>query len=525
MGSAQRSPEEFHKTYNPKRGKNHRRATNQNVANFSYSQEQCPAMKNPILVTKLKCFGLDDESGIALLFALLVSVLMLGLSLSLLMNSLFEVEIASNHERGRLAFYAALTGMERAIDAFRNSYNTTNLPEDGAALYTNTAVSYTGSTVTSNYSVSVARRDAPATSIMAPYPIHYTITSTGSHVPANTAARVSSATLTQTVSVSPRTLANFAGFWDEFPYTLSFSPFFKLTGRLAVNDPAGVNVTPSTSINGDFYAAGAILGGPPIVSGNVTQNGGQLPFPTAVSEFTVATASYTFTGPTRIIFLSDGNVTFYNSGIAGGTKTVALPADGMIAVTGTGATGDVVVEGTINGRATVTATSDILINGNLRYANQSSGSWDTLALVAAGDVIVPEYQYASTNPPTEFSATYSADGTAITGVIGGSFGSTPIPPTGQNLYIDATLVSLSGSSNAIVNPFGRPPATFSLYGNTIGKKSVATMRVAAGDHVNGLTLDIRENKKLDLIPPPGFPQDTRIIATFFIFREVRTILQ
>src|SRR5688572_29449707 len=263
-------------------------------------------MKNSHSDLKRDLLLWKDESGIALIMVILVSVLMLGLGLSLGVNSMFEVEVASNHERELLAFYAAQTGMERAIDTFRSSYNTTNLPANGAMLYTSYPVSYTGSTVTSAYSVSVARRDAPGSSPMMPYPIHYTITSVGSLTPGNAMARVSSATLTQTVSVSPRTLANYALFYDTFSTTLAFSNFFKLTGRLAVNDDVTVSV--NTKVNGDFYAAGAISGGPPVVSGNITQNGGTIPFPTTVSPFaTGVTVPYTFVGPTRIIFLSNGN--------------------------------------------------------------------------------------------------------------------------------------------------------------------------------------------------------------------------
>src|SRR5688572_31229331 len=88
---------------------------------------------------KLKCLKLDDESGLALLMVLLVSVLLFGLSLSIVVNSMFELEIASNNERGLLAFYAAQTGMESAVNLFRNSYNTTNLPGNGATLYNNIA--------------------------------------------------------------------------------------------------------------------------------------------------------------------------------------------------------------------------------------------------------------------------------------------------------------------------------------------------------------------------------------------------
>ena len=222
----------------------------------------------------------NDESGaVALITTLLISVLMLGMGLASNINSAFEVEVASNNERQTLAFYAAQTGLERAIDGFRTDYSISNLPSDGGVIFNEVDVSYSGSTVTADYTVSVARRDSVAISPIYPYPIFYTITSVGRQVPANSTARVSNVTLSQTLSVTPRSLANYALFYDIFPYTLSFSPFFKLSGRLAVNDLGGVNVSTSTTVNGDFYSAGAINGGPPNVSGNIVENGGQIRLP------------------------------------------------------------------------------------------------------------------------------------------------------------------------------------------------------------------------------------------------------
>ena len=229
---------------------------------------------------------------------------------------------------------------------------------------------------------------------------------------------------------------------------------------------------------------------------------------------------YSFAGTARLIFNSDATVTIYNNDLTGGVWTGPLPANGIISVDG-----DVIAEGTVSGRVTVAATDDILINGHIRYADQTPSSWDTLALVAQGTVVVPEYKYTETFDPDGFEPTFNGSGTILTGVTGGTFGSTEIPEGGSDLYVDATLVSLTSNSNGIVQPRTRPPGFFRLYGNTIGKKAVATIKVSGGNLVAGLSLQITENKKLDLLPPPGFPFDNKVLPTFFSFREVRKSLQ
>jgi hypothetical protein len=463
-----------------------------------------------------------DESGIALVMTLLVCTLLLGLGMSLSTNSMFELEIASNHERQSLAFYAAQTGLERAIDGFRTDYTISTLPADGDVVFNQTPVSYSGSTVTADYTVTVSRRDSPLGTVIYPFPVFYTITSVGRLVPANTNINPSTAVLAQTLSVSPRTLANFTLFYDQFPGPIAFQSTFRLSGRLAVNDPNGVNTYPSTEVSGDFYSAGAINRNPPYgipnVSGNLVENAGVFDFPATADPFSAAALpEYRFSGTTRMTFFDDGTVKIYNDSLDGGSTHVPMPPNGEIAVTG----GDVIVEGTVSGRVTVSCDDDILINGNIRYADQSSGSWDTLALVAVGDIVIPEYYYTAFSGLTDFEAhwqtSYLADH-----IEGGTFGGTELP---QDLYIDATLVALQGSSPAVINPLGRPPGELYIYGNSIARRASVTVRMSGDSVYRGYNENYTENKKLDLVPPPGFPMDNRVLPTFFAFREIRSVLQ
>ncbi len=467
-------------------------------------------------------FGIDlfkDEHGVALPMVLLVTVLLLGLGLALSTNSMFEVEVASNHERESLAFYAAQTGLERTIDGFRTDFTVANLPNDGAVLFDHTGVSYPGSSVTADYTVTVARRDSPMGTTIFPYPVFYTLTSVGRLVPANPNARASSVTLSQTLSVTPRTLANYTLLYDQFNGALAFQSTFRLAGRLAVNDTRGVNTYSGTTINGDFYSAGPISRTAPyaipLVSGNIVENGGRISFPATIDPFASgASRDYQFTGTTRLIFNSDGTVTYYNN--ARGSSTVALPDNGIISVSG----GDVIVEGTVHGRVTVTGDNDILINGNIRYADQSANSWDTLALVAQKDIIIPTNYYTATTRLTDFEANWNGGHYLAESISGGSWG-TRLP---ADEYIDATLVALTGSSPTVIDPQHRPPGQLYVYGNSIGKIASVTVSMSGDTVAHGLNENYMENKKLDLLPPPGFPMDIKLLPTFFAFREVRSSL-
>ena len=474
---------------------------------------------------RLRPAGWTDESGVALVMVVLISMLLFGLGLALSMNSMFETEVTSNHEREALAFYAAETGLERAINGFRVNYTTSNLPEDGTKLFDKVAVSYTGSTVSADYTVTIGRRDSPAGTPIAPFPIFYTITSVGRLVPSNSNARSSSVTLSQTVAISPRTLANYTLFYDTFQFLLAFQSTFRLAGRLAVNDPGGVNTFRDTTINGDFYSAGPINKtypfGVPKVSGNVVENGGKISFPNLITSFTSgATLEYTFNGTTRLIFSGDGTVLVYNAAIDGGSQRMLLPANGIISVTG----GSAVVEGSVRGRVTVACDRNILVNGDVRYADQSPSSTDALALVAQNDVIEPEFYYTGTTGAglTDFEASWNDGHWQADGMIGGTWGDR-LP---ADMHIDGTLVALNGSSPTVIDPAYRLPGQLYIYGNSIAKIASVTVYMASDTEIaNGLNENYTENKKLDMLPPPGFPLSQQLLPTFFTFHEVRTALR
>ena len=455
-----------------------------------------------------------DESGVAIVAVLLVSILLLGMGFALSTNSMFESDVSSNHQRALVAFYAAEAGLERGIDGFRSSYTVNNLPADQAVIFNRTPVTHPGINLTADYTVSVARRDAPIGSPLSPYPIHYTITSVGRFVPSNTRVQASSVTLSQTLGITPRTLANFTLFYDRFDYDLAFQSTFRLAGRLAVNDTRGVNCYNDTTINGDFYSAGPINRsggfGVPKVSGNITENGGKVNFPQTIDPFSNgAENDYKFSGTTRLIFNSNGTITIHNNALAGSPKTVNIPSNGIIAVTG-----DAIVEGTVHGRCTVTASGDILLNGDVRYADQSPSSTDTLAVVAQNDVIEPEYAYTGVTGATlsDFSAQWNGGHWQANGITGGTWGA-KLP---ADFRIDGTLVSLTGSSPTVINPSGRDPGNLYIYGNSIAKIASVTVYMNGDSISRGLNEIYTENKKLDMLPPPGFPLDIARIADLLL---------
>jgi hypothetical protein len=473
-----------------------------------------------------------DESGAAMIMVTLAAALLLGIGLALSTNSMLEMDISSNHQRQVVAWYAAEAGLEQGISQLR-AIDTSDplhpLPADKATLFIQQPIQCEGLNLNlaGDYTVTLARRDSPASSPIAPYPIFYTITSVGRFVSSNPTVQPLSVTLTQTVALSPQTLANWTLFYDTFGFDLAFQSTFTLAGRLAVNDQGGVTVWDGTTVNGDFYCAGPIRGNP-TVSGNITQNGGQIDYPNSVAAFSSgATPGYQFDGTTRLIFQSDGTIIVHNNALAGSPVTMNVPPNGIIAVNG-----DVVVEGTVHGRCTVTATENALINGGVQYSDHSPSSTDTLAVVAQQDVIEPEYYYTGVTGPTlqEFAAAWNWPWEAD-GITGGTWGSQIriSNPTGNQLpgdfHIDGTFVSLKGNSPAVIDPGGRPPGNFYVYGNNISFGASVTVYMNGDSIAHGLNEMYTQNKKLDLLPPPGFPLSTKLLPTFFAFREVRTFLQ
>jgi len=208
---------------------------------------------NPKISQKITNHLLSGEEGVALAIVMLISALLLGLGLALSTNTILETGVSSNNERRIAAFYAAQIGLERTVRDFRNNYTVNNLLANQQVLYSQISVADSGINA-ANYTVTVTRRDSPVGSPMAPFPIFYIVTSEGRQVSPNASASVSSVQLQQTLSVTPLTLANFTLFYNTFAWSVSFQSTFRLSGRLAVNDPGGVHIDRTTIIGHSINA-------------------------------------------------------------------------------------------------------------------------------------------------------------------------------------------------------------------------------------------------------------------------------
>ena len=227
-----------------------------------------------------------DESGVALIMVLLVSAILLGIGLALSTNSMLELDIVSNHQREAVAWYAAQTGLEQSINGFRTNYTTNNLPADGTVEF-----NWQPCPIRDSTRPETTRSRWHAATPRPVHPYHPILSITQSRASAATFPPTQpfsprAVTLTQTLAVSPQTLANWTLFYNLMDYDVWFQTTFTLAGRLAVNDLRGVNCSlDGTTVNGDFYSAGPIRDGIPTVSGNITENGGQISFPQTIEPF------------------------------------------------------------------------------------------------------------------------------------------------------------------------------------------------------------------------------------------------
>ena len=74
-----------------------------------------------------------------------------------------------------------------------------------------------------------------------------------------------------------------------------------------------------------------------------------------------------------------------------------------------------------------------------------------------------------------------------------------------DFHIDGTFVSLTGSSPTVIDPGGRAPGNLYVYGNSIANIASVTVSMDGDSIAAGLNEMYTQNKKLDLLPPPGFP--------------------
>jgi hypothetical protein len=153
--------------------------------------------------------------------------------------------------------------------------------------------------------------------------------------------------------------------------------------------------------------------------------------------------------------------------------------------------------------------------------------------VAQLDVIEPQYYYTGTTGASlkPFAASWNSGHWQANGITGGTWGSEIriANPTGQQMpgdfYIDGTIVSLTGSSPTVINPQGRARGNLYINGGSIANIASVTVYMNGNSISAGLNEMYTHDKKHDLLPPPGFPLSTKLLPTFFAFREVRTAIR
>ena len=174
-------------------------------------------------------------------------------------------------------------------------------------------------------------------------------------------------------------------------------------------------------------------------------------------------------GNTTVVLTSAGTMTVTNSKKGWCNKVMALPANGAFFVNG----GNLTISGTLNGRLTVGASSDIMIPTSIVYAEDPRtipGSDDVLGIIAESDVVVDD--------------------------------SAP-----NNVEIDGCIMGLNTSFMMENWWLGSPKGTLTVYGGIIQDERgpVGTFNAATGQKKTGYTKDYAYDSRLLSNPPPFMP--------------------
>jgi len=174
-------------------------------------------------------------------------------------------------------------------------------------------------------------------------------------------------------------------------------------------------------------------------------------------------------GNTTIVLNSNGTMNVTNSKKGWSNRNMALPTNGALFVN----SGSLDISGTLNGRLTVGASSDVNIRNNIVYADDprtNPSVDDTMGIIAERDVVI-----SSTAP--------------------------------FNLEIDACIMSMNTSfmlSNWWIGP---PKGTLNVYGGIIQNERgpVGTFNGITGQKVSGYSKNYLYDTRLLGSPPPFMP--------------------
>jgi len=219
------------------------------------------------------------------------------------------------------------------------------------------------------------------------------------------------------------------------------------------------SATSNTPYDEPVFSEGVDFGSEPIVMPNQALN----------LRSAASSSGLALTGNSTVVFNSDGTMNVTNSARGWSNRNMALPANGALFVNN----GNLTVSGTLNGRATVGASRDVIIPNNLEYAvdpqiNPSSD--DTLGIISEQDVVIDD------NAPT-------------------------------NLNIDACIIALDSSFT--LENYDDPPAkgTLTVYGGIIQDERgpVGTFNGSTGTKRSGYSKNYLYDNRLLTSPPPYMP--------------------
>jgi len=197
----------------------------------------------------------------------------------------------------------------------------------------------------------------------------------------------------------------------------------------------------------------------------------QITMPSQALSLRAAASSGGFflTGDTTAVLNSNGTMNVTNSNKKWSNKNMALPANGALFIN----KGNLTISGTLDGRLTVGSSRDILIPGNIVYADDprvNPSSDDVLGVIAESDVMI------KSNAPV-------------------------------NLEIDGCIMAMNTSF--ILENYWQGPAkgTLTVYGGIIQDERgpVGTFNGSTGQKVSGYSKDYSYDLRLLGSPPPYMP--------------------
>jgi hypothetical protein len=208
----------------------------------------------------------------------------------------------------------------------------------------------------------------------------------------------------------------------------------------------------------------------PVFQDTVTLGSDSINMPTQALSLRAASTNggLRLSGNSTILLKSNGTMDVTNSAKGWNNKNMALPANGALFVNN----GNLNISGTLNGRLTAGASSDINVTNNIIYANDprlpGSTSTDTLGLISEGDVMIND------SAPT-------------------------------NLEIDASIMALN-TSFMLENWWeGGARGTLSVFGGIIQKQRGPVGTFSGTTKVSGYSKNYNYDVRLLSSPPPFVP--------------------